>query len=956
MEELFRFLLTRPAQALDPSSTPVIPVVATPDFHMALVDARNTEHPVETVHSIAEERAATLALPLPAETQFSPGLKRLWAVLRADPDMGAIEAATAVTDEFGHNPADLAADAVFSENRLLLGDRIIIQAIIGPGDPPLVESAHALAAATVVFALAGDDPRIEAPGGVAALLQATLELPGDVFPLPLETPAEVTPPPPAGGGMTPGRAEELGELRAGLQTSINELTRVAPEDIALPVAPSAPALESAPPSSTTAPRVMARFVPTPSAREQGLRLTERAVEGLSEGTRALLQERSIDLAATTLPAAIDHLAGDLAAAELELLSGTAPQSRVMITLGSELVPLDALLAAPVVTPGGLPGVPTTHGSLKPAGIGDLLVVRQFLKRYEPREIAHVENILQGESKSREHRRARTTEETFIIEEETKKEEERDLQSTERSELQTEVSRTTKSDASLKQGLTISASYGPSVDLTSTTELAASSAKEEATKTATSYSKDVTARAASKVSERRRTERILRTVEVFEELNKHGIDNTDGSGHVIGQYQWVDKIYEAQVFNYGKRLLFDLMIPEPAAFVLHAAATPPSSEEPLVKPAPFTLTPAEIDEWGYTWYVQQYEAVGVAPPPQPYITIAKALAGEGQDGQGTQAAELPVKDGYQAISGFVIVSYTVESGYMVFVTVGKGIHQFDGNTALWRAIPMANEVENIPFTVLISGVHHYTVAVEVHCQRTQRALDAWKLETHAAILQAYQQKLRDYEDAVAQRQIQAGIQIEGRNPGENERLIRTEIKKSALALLTAQQFDHFGAIVPSAEGYPQLDLTEAGPEGRYIRFFENAFEWEQLTFFFYPYFWGRKGGWIDRALLGDVDPLFADFIRAGSARVVLPVRPGFERAVGYFLASGKPWNGGDLPWIGSGLYVSIIDEIRERDDAPGDETPSGDPWDVRLPTSLVILRQEAGLPAWEKNDAGEWVPV
>ena len=169
--------------------------------------------------------------------------------------------------------------------------------------------------------------------------------------------------------------------------------------------------------------------------------------------------------------------------------------------------------------------------------------------------------------------------------------------------------------------------------------------------------------------------------------------------------------------------------------------------------------------GYTWYVQQYEAVGVAPPPQPYITIAKALAGEGQDGQGTQAAELPVKDGYQAISGFVIVSYTVESGYMVFVTVGKGIHQFDGTTALWRAIPMANEVENIPFTLLVSGVHHYTVAVEVHCQRTQRALDAWKLETHAAILQAYQQKLRDYEDAVAQRQIQAGIQIEGRNPGE-----------------------------------------------------------------------------------------------------------------------------------------------------------------------------------------------
>lgn len=956
MEELFRFLLTRPAQSLDPGSSPVIPVEATPDFHTALVDARNTAHPVETIHRMAEARAATLALPLPAETQFGPGLERLWALLRDDPDMSAAEAGAAVIDVFGDSPADLVANAAFIENRRLLGDRIIIQTIIGTGNPPLMECAQALAVATVVGALARDDSQIESPGGVAALLRATLELPGDLFPLPLETPAEATPPPPAGGGMTPGRAEELSQLRAGLQASIDELTRAAPEDIALPVAPTAPTLESAPPSSATAPRVMARFVSPPAARELGLRLNQRAADALSRGTRALLEERSIDLAATTLPVAVDHLAGDLAAAERELLTGTAPKSRVMITLGSELVPLDALLAAPVVTPGGLPGVPTTHGTLKPAGIGDLLVVRQFLKRYEAREIAHVENILQGESKSREHRRARTTEETFITEEETKKEEERDLQTTERSELQTEVSRTTKSDASLKQGLTISASYGPSVDLTSTTELAASSAKEEATRTATSYSKDVTARAASKVSERRRTERILRTVEVFEELNRHGIDNTKGPGHIIGQYQWLDKLYEAQVFNYGKRLLFDLMIPEPAAFVLHAAATPPSSEEPLVKPAPFTLTPDQITEGNYPWYVQQYEAAGVAPPPQPYITIAKALSGEGQSGQGTQAAEIPVKDGYEAISGFVIVSSISASGFLIHVTVGKGIHQFDGTTALWRAIPMANEVENIPFTVLVFGVDHYAIAVEVHCQRTKRALDAWKLETHAAILQAYQQKLRDYEDAVAQRQIQAGIQIEGRNPGENERLIRTEIKKSALALLTAQQFDHFGAIVPSAEGYPQLDLTEAGPEGRYIRFFENAFEWEQLTFFFYPYFWGRKGGWMDRALLNDVDPLFADFIRAGSARVVLPVRPGFERAVGYFLATGKIWNGGDLPWIGSGLYVSIIDEIRERDDAPGDETPYGDPWDVRLPTSLVILRQEASLPAWEKNAAGEWVPV
>ena len=54
-------------------------------------------------------------------------------------------------------------------------------------------------------------------------------------------------------------------------------------------------------------------------------------------------------------------------------------------------------------------------------------------------------------------------------------------------------------------------------------------------------------------------------------------------------------------------------------------------------------------------------------------------------------------------------------------------------------------------------------------------------------------------------------------------------------------------------------------------------------------------------------------------------------------------------------MSIIKEIQERDQAPGEEVPQGDPWDVRLPTSLVYLREERSLPSWHKDSAGDWVP-
>jgi hypothetical protein len=235
------------------------------------------------------------------------------------------------------------------------------------------------------------------------------------------------------------------------------------------------------------------------------------------------------------------------------------------------------------------------------------------------------------------------------------------------------------------------------------------------------------------------------------------------------------------------------------------------------------------------------------------------------------------------------------------------------------------------------------------------LDEWKLRTHAAILQAYQKQLRDYEEKLAALQVQAAQQIQGRNPLENEQLIRTELKKSSISVFTAQHYDDFGAITSSSLGFPQANLSEAAAEGKYVRFFEQALEWEQMMYFFYPYYWGRKPNWLNRALLQDTDPRFTEFIKAGFARVVISVRPGFEHAIAHFLNTGETWDGGDLPDITSPLYLSIIEEIRERDKAPGNEVAQGDPWDVRLPTTLVKLRDDRKLPAWKKNALGEWVP-
>jgi hypothetical protein len=106
---------------------------------------------------------------------------------------------------------------------------------------------------------------------------------------------------------------------------------------------------------------------------------------------------------------------------------------------------------------------------------------------------------------------------------------------------------------------------------------------------------------------------------------------------------------------------------------------------------------------------------------------------------------------------------------------------------------------------------------------------------------------------------------------------------------------------------------------------------------------------------DDDQNFESFLRAGYVRVVLPVRRGFEAAVDHFRLFGEPWLGGALPTISDELYLPIADELAERLDRPAGEIPVGNPWEYRIPTSLVKLRKDESLPSWIKQPDGTWLP-
>jgi hypothetical protein len=207
------------------------------------------------------------------------------------------------------------------------------------------------------------------------------------------------------------------------------------------------------------------------------------------------------------------------------------------------------------------------------------------------------------------------------------------------------------------------------------------------------------------------------------------------------------------------------------------------------------------------------------------------------------------------------------------------------------------------------------------------------------MRAYYELKSQYDEALAAAATQAGITISGRNPLENRIIERAELQRGAIAMLTGQQHENLDALSING-GYPHIDFEQATQIQQQVEFFEQALEWPQMTYLYHPYFWGSRDTWTEKLTLEDPDPLFAAFLRAGSARLTIPVRRGSELEVLHYLATGNIWKGNQPPQICEPTYLSIVAELRGRGAVEGQEAPVGASFSIRVPTTLVMLQSDS----------------
>lgn len=594
------------------------------------------------------------------------------------------------------------------------------------------------------------------------------------------------------------------------------------------------------------------------------------------------------------------------------------------------------------------------------GIGDLIVVEEQVNRYELGEVAHIENVMGKEVRNRTHLRVSETETTVTQEAEDSTEDEKSLQTTDRFELTKETQEQLESSLDVTAGATVTASYGP-VSISANAGLASSTSASTSRNTSSSLAREAVEKAVTKVARRVREEQVSRALNRVEETNSHGFNN-DTTSNLCGIYRWVDKYYTVRAVNYGRRLMLEMIVPEPANGLIYAQNM--HSEEEYIAPPPPAITfgPEDITPLNYLDYAEIYSATDIPAPPTSvvYQTVTYGAMSDGKESVlVVDNKTLAIPEGYQttnvwsnaAVSHFGDGDFSGESYHFAgSKLIGGGNSSLIGVTGALEVASMA-----------VGSA--FVVGYKVRSELLDNSYDDWRVNAWASIKQAYANEVAIYEEKLAARAIGQGVHIHGRNPEHNREIIKNELKRAAvkflsndMGILIVDGMVRFGEIFDAADDTGDFDLEEARAEGMITQFFEQAFEWHNMTWHLYPYFWAKQSRQHGKLLAEDVDPKMRNFLSAGAARVVVPVPDVYEDAVLNFFNTNEIWSGGEPPMIDDPEYISIAEELKQgRENSfnspiyyEGAGTPPPfiiDEWEVKLPTSLVKLQSGDALPSF-----------
>jgi hypothetical protein len=611
------------------------------------------------------------------------------------------------------------------------------------------------------------------------------------------------------------------------------------------------------------------------------------------------------------------------------------------------------------------------------GVADFRKVEQEVCCYVPGEVSHIENVMAKEYKERSTRNYLRTENTIETTRETEIENLHDTATTTRNDMSSEVANVLQQDRSSNYGgsLGVSASIGKAdINIDAYADFATSTSSSYSNTEARRYAEEVTKRALERIIQKTSEKRTSKIIKEFEEINKHGFDNRNGENHVTGVYRWIDIIYKNRLVNYGKRLMVEFMVPEPAEFYKRMQAYKPKDEQATINNSqpPKSLIELGINSFeditrsNYITLATEYGIVINAPLPETK-TVTQAFSPtppirhNGPDW--TQQFSINIDADYTAesASGNYSFRWKALSGekahfyYTIANITGgnsnlRGREQTTNGTINGTINP--NLSQSVPVQFTGDKLYTYAVTLNITCKLSKEKYEEWQQGSFNLLNAAYQNMLEQFNENQSDRDGEESEQNENQyNPAINRIIEQRELKRICIEMIMKPYCKIQGrdniTNINACDLYeiPQVNQNNHFTEyANQVKFFEQAIDWKLMSYIFYPYYWSDKCDWASLIQSKNQDPIFEAFLQSGMARVVVPIHPQFTESFAFYLQTGDIWTNNDLvAGDETDMFLSLAQEMQTVEGVIESE------WETRVPTTLVIIQgksaylQQEGLP-------------
>jgi hypothetical protein len=441
-------------------------------------------------------------------------------------------------------------------------------------------------------------------------------------------------------------------------------------------------------------------------------------------------------------------------------------------------------------------------------------------------------------------------------------------------------------------------------------------------------------------------------------NTRMIENPSATDPMRIDYFSIMRKWHCALYRYGLRLTYDITIPEPAAAMREAYAEIDRLQKKANASFDFDIKHSDItadvkpgqSEPYYLVLADQY-SVDVPPPPSPKVIlqVGPVPVGDPANSGSIKPATFTVPDDYW-IDGIIFTDYSGQSNTDPFLVVGgstsaltggnsgHGVDLCAGQIYLWR--------QSGSFSITLLWTSTKTedpngfAYFNVNCVPTETKIAQWRSTVWSALYNAAQNQFLTQQQAITARigALQNGLaNIDTLTLRREE---NDEIMKCALRWLLGQDFEYM------PQNVVNLFQQTAGPNVQYgvdftgndsglsannwsivkqnldrINFINQAIDWDNVIYYVYSYFWDVPQSWDFIRQIQHPDATRQAFLRAGSARVVLTVRKGWELAWTYFVEFGFTSLPNSMP---PHPYLTIAQQIEDYDATNYPGIPPADP--------------------------------